>query len=156
MLTALKEKYDAKKHGIDEKFSKKEKELKAKKAKRDKQMKIADAIMGTANAIVTALGAGPIVGPILAAFVGALGAVQIATIASTPIPMAKGGLAFGPTNAIVGDNPGAAHDPEVIAPLSKLRQMMGMNVELNVAGVVKGSDIWLSNDDTSIQRPRYI
>lgn len=36
----------------------------------------------------------------------------------------RGGLAFGPTMAVVGDNPGASIDPEVIAPLSKLRQMM--------------------------------
>lgn len=39
--------------------------------------------------------------------------------------LAKGGLAYGPTIAMVGDNPGAASDPEVIAPLSKLRSYMG-------------------------------
>lgn len=38
--------------------------------------------------------------------------------------LAKGGLAFGPTMAIVGDQPNAGINPEVIAPLSKLRQMM--------------------------------
>jgi len=37
--------------------------------------------------------------------------------------LAEGGLAFGPTLAIVGDNPGA--NPEVIAPLDKLQGMMG-------------------------------
>lgn len=37
------------------------------------------------------------------------------------VPMlAKGGLAYGPTYAMVGDNPNAGTDPEVIAPLSKL------------------------------------
>lgn len=39
--------------------------------------------------------------------------------------LATGGLAYGPTMAIVGDNPGASNDPEVIAPLSKLRDYMG-------------------------------
>lgn len=39
--------------------------------------------------------------------------------------LASGGLAYGPTLAVVGDNRGASHDPEVIAPLSKLRQYMG-------------------------------
>lgn len=34
--------------------------------------------------------------------------------------LAKGGLAYGPTLAMVGDNRGAYSDPEVIAPLSKL------------------------------------
>lgn len=39
--------------------------------------------------------------------------------------LAKGGLAYAPTMAVVGDNPGATNDPEVIAPLSKLRDYMG-------------------------------
>lgn len=39
--------------------------------------------------------------------------------------LAKGGLAYGPTLAMVGDNRGAASDPEVIAPLSKLEGIMG-------------------------------
>jgi len=39
--------------------------------------------------------------------------------------LAKGGLAYGPTLAMVGDNRGAAADPEVIAPLSKLEAIIG-------------------------------
>ncbi|MEF2969234.1 hypothetical protein V3851_26020 [Paenibacillus sp. M1] len=39
--------------------------------------------------------------------------------------LAKGGLAYGPTLAMVGDNRGAAADPEVISPLSKLQEMLG-------------------------------
>lgn len=39
--------------------------------------------------------------------------------------LAKGGLAYGPTLAMVGDNRGAATDPEVIAPLSKLEGIIG-------------------------------
>lgn len=38
------------------------------------------------------------------------------------VALAQGGLAYGPTMALVGDNRGAGSDPEVIAPLSKLRQ----------------------------------
>ena len=114
--------------------------------------------MSTAQAVVQALTAGPVAGPILAGIVGGLGAAQVAAIASTPIPLAKGGLAFGPTNAIVGDNPGAANDPEVIAPLSKLKQMLSgeMNISLNVGGVLKGDDIFLANSGTDEQRARYI
>jgi hypothetical protein len=33
---------------------------------------------------------------------------------------AEGGTVYGPTLAVVGDNPNAASDPEIIAPLSKL------------------------------------
>lgn len=45
--------------------------------------------------------------------------------ANAPVKLATGGLAYGPTLAVVGDNRGAASDPEVIAPLSKLRNYMG-------------------------------
>lgn len=38
--------------------------------------------------------------------------------------LAKGGLAKAPTLAMVGDNPNAASDPEVISPLSKLKDMI--------------------------------
>lgn len=38
--------------------------------------------------------------------------------------LAKGGLAYGPTLAMVGDNRGAASNPEVISPLSDLQAMI--------------------------------
>lgn len=44
---------------------------------------------------------------------------------SSAIPaLAEGGLAYGPTLALVGDNRGASADPEVIAPLSKLSNIL--------------------------------
>lgn len=39
--------------------------------------------------------------------------------------LAEGGLVTGPTLAWVGDNRNAAVDPEVVAPLSKLQEMLG-------------------------------
>lgn len=39
--------------------------------------------------------------------------------------LAKGGLAYAPTLAMVGDNRNAGTDPEVIAPLSKLKDLIG-------------------------------
>lgn len=159
-LIGLKAKFDGKQAILDEKFDAKKKALQQKQAKRDKAMKIASAIMGTAQAIVQALTAGPIAGPILAGLMAGLGAAQIATIASTPLPMADGGIAFGPTNALVGEYPGAKNDPEVVAPLSKLKGMLGnsmaQNVQLNVGGILKGEDIFLANDNTDNQRQRYI
>lgn len=155
----INDKYAALKKTADEKLDDQRKALEKKQAKREKAMKIASAIMGTAEAVVSALSAGPIAGPILAAVVGGLGAAQIATIASTPIPMAEGGIAYGPTNALVGEYPGAKNDPEVVAPLSKLKTMLGgqqMNIGLNVGGVLKGEDIYLSNEETTTTRKRYI
>ena len=63
------------------------------------------------------------------------------------IALANGGLAFGPTMALVGDNRGAGYDPEVIAPLSKLRQYgLGRQAIEFVGGQFKlsGSDLLLS------------
>jgi tape measure domain-containing protein len=42
-----------------------------------------------------------------------------------PPKLAQGGLAYAPTLATVGDNPNARIDPEVIAPLSKLKAILG-------------------------------
>lgn len=47
--------------------------------------------------------------------------------------LAKGGLAFGPQLAMVGDNPNASVDPEVVAPLSKLQAMLSGTVQHNYA-----------------------
>lgn len=62
--------------------------------------------------------------------------------------LAKGGLAFGPTYAMVGDNPNAGVDPEVIAPLSKLKDMMvgsssAQHIQMTLGGqlTAKGRDL---------------
>ena len=68
--------------------------------------------------------------------------------------LANGGLAYGPTMAMVGDNRNAAIDPEVVAPLSKLKDMMGGGV-VEVVGRIKGDDIFLSNARNSSARNRY-
>ena len=41
--------------------------------------------------------------------------------------LAKGGLAYQPTLAMIGDNKNARTDPEVVAPLSKLQGIIGQN-----------------------------
>lgn len=62
--------------------------------------------------------------------------------------LAKGGLAYGPTYAMVGDNPNSAVDPEVIAPLSKLQTMLpaggrSQNLQITLGGqlTAKGRDL---------------
>ena len=69
--------------------------------------------------------------------------------------LAEGGLAFGPTTALIGDNKNARIDPEVVAPLSKLRDMMGGG-RTNVYGRISGDDIVISNDRATRDRNRYI
>jgi hypothetical protein len=49
-------------------------------------------------------------------------------------PFAAGGIVSGPTAALVGEYTGAKTNPEVIAPLSKLQNMMGGNVTFTISG----------------------
>ena len=52
-------------------------------------------------------------------------AAMIATVTAAGIPaLAEGGVATGPTLALVGEYAGASGNPEVIAPLDKLRAML--------------------------------
>ena len=50
------------------------------------------------------------------------------------MPFANGGVVSGPTPALVGEYTGARTNPEVIAPLSKLQNMMGGNVTFTISG----------------------
>ncbi len=54
-----------------------------------------------------------------AATVAAIGASMMA------LPFADGGVVYGPTLGLVGEYSGASHNPEVIAPLDKLRGLLG-------------------------------
>lgn len=62
--------------------------------------------------------------------------------------LANGGLAYGPTYAMVGDNPNARIDPEVIAPLSRLQSMLptagaAQQIQITLGGqlTAKGRDL---------------
>jgi hypothetical protein len=74
-------------------------------------------------------------------------------LAAEPPKLAKGGLAYGPTLAVVGDNPGASANPEVIAPLDKLQQMMGGG-NVTVTGRLDGRDILISSERAGFDRNR--
>ena len=74
-------------------------------------------------------------------------------LAAEPPALAKGGLAFGPTLAVVGDNPGASANPEVIAPLDKLQSMMGGG-NVTVTGRIDGRDILISSERAGFDRNR--
>ena len=85
---------------------------------------------------------------------GLQGAIQQRTETAGMPALANGGLAYGPTTALVGDNRNARIDPEVIAPLSKLKDMMSSNA-VEVFGRISGDDIYLSNSRTATARNRY-
>ena len=76
------------------------------------------------NALQTAGMSGPF-GFALAAGLAALAGGLASSLFNSLIPsFANGGIVYGNTLAQVGEYPGAANNPEVIAPLSKLRQLI--------------------------------
>jgi len=73
-------------------------------------------------------------------------------------PFAQGGLVTGPTTALIGEGIGTtASNPEVVAPLDRLKQFMGGGTQnVVVEGVIKGNDIFLSNRNTGYNRQRSV
>lgn len=70
--------------------------------------------------------------------------------------LAKGGLAYGPTMAMVGDNPNARANPEVIAPLSKLKGMLADSGGggFMVSHRIEGNDLLLLVERAQNKRTR--
>ena len=82
---------------------------------------------GIAAVIANTLKAAGIFGPAGVAL-ASLAGVAAKNLFSSAVPkLAQGGLAYGPTLAMVGDNAGAGTNPEVIAPLSKLKGMINFD-----------------------------
>jgi len=68
---------------------------------------------------------------------------------------ANGGIVSGPTMGLIGEYPGASANPEVIAPLDKLKNMIGgAGGAVQVFGSISGSDILLSSDRAKNNRNR--
>ena len=105
------EEAEARKRAAEEKTAKKNEELEKKKAalqtrqaKLEKAANIASVIMNTAVAIMKAWGQEGIFGAPMAALIGAMGAMQLATIIAQPIPKyAKGTKSHKGGLAVVGD-----------------------------------------------------
>ena len=142
--------YENKIKTIDENSAKEKRKIARQKAISERAQASLSVIVNTASAIMQAVAISPLTGGMpWAGIIGALGAVQLGTILSAPLPaLAQGGLAFGESLALVGDNRNARMDPEVIAPLSKLEQMMGGG-SMEVYGIIRGEDIYLSNMRTN-------
>jgi hypothetical protein len=119
-----------------------------KQAIAEKAAAITSAIMNGALAVSKTLGQAGFLGIPLAAIVGSLAAIQVATIASAPIPaFAQGGLVTGATMGLVGEGRGTTmSNPEVIAPLDKLKSMLG---DSGGGGVII-PDVRITGDDLLI------
>lgn len=75
-------------------------------------------------------------------------------------PMASGGIVSGPTQALVGEYPGAKSNPEVVAPLDKLQSIIGGASGSSQGGGVletriSGNDLVILMDRANKTRNNY-
>lgn len=100
-----------------------------------------------ANAIAGGSSAGAATGPAAPfttpAFIATLIGGVLAAFASIP-KFADGGIAYGPTLGLMGEYPGARNNPEVIAPLNKLKDLInpgGGSFDIGLGTRIKGTDL---------------
>ncbi len=60
---------------------------------------------------------------------------------SSPKAFANGGIISGPTMGLMGEYPGASHNPEVVAPLDKLKSLMGGGGGGTLEARISGNDL---------------
>tara|TARA_R110002012_G_scaffold156266_4_gene317246 strand:+ start:5394 stop:7121 length:1728 start_codon:yes stop_codon:yes gene_type:complete len=86
---------------------------------------------------------------------GITGVEAFANAKNTLLGLQHGGLATGPTLALVGEGAGTSiSNPEVIAPLDQLKNYMGG--DMRVTGRLVGNDIFLSNEKAGVSRNRFV
>ena len=78
-----------------------------------------------------------------------------------PTAFANGGIVSTPTMGLVGEYPGARSNPEVIAPLSKLKGMLGnnnnaSNVQVGGSFELRGQDLIVALERANSTRNRMI
>tara|TARA_R110002020_G_scaffold731_4_gene3645 strand:+ start:7453 stop:9921 length:2469 start_codon:yes stop_codon:yes gene_type:complete len=111
---------------------------------------------GVTAAVTNALTSTSFLPPFLIPVVAGAAAGLARTAFNSLIPaFAEGGLVTGPTLGLIGEGIGTnASNPEVIAPLDKLKGFMNGGNKVVVEGVIKGNDIFLSNQRTKQNRFR--
>ncbi len=126
---------------LEEESFQKSKAIAKKKAKAEKAMALFSAIVNVASQVAENVAVPP-----LAIAIAAAGAVQIAAIQSAPLPeFADGGIVSGPTMGLMGEYAGARTNPEVIAPLDKLKSLMGgQSIDVNVTGHLDSEGIQIA------------
>jgi hypothetical protein len=75
-------------------------------------------------------------------------------------PFAVGGIVSGPTNALIGEYPGARNNPEVVAPLDKLTGIIagsigGRDMGGTLSTRISGNDLVILLDRASKNRKNY-
>ena len=108
---------------------------------------------GTASIAASILASVP--PPLNMILAAAAGTVAGTLFTSIIPPFAQGGLVTGATLAMVGEGRGTTRvNPEVIAPLDKLKSMLDDKFSGRLSGSILGSDILLSTDRSQIIKNR--
>lgn len=122
------------KEQLEQEADQKRKALQLQNAKREKKLGIFSAIISTAQAVASALKTAPPMGLLLAGLYGALGAAQVAMIASQPLPQLNtGGL-------INEDVKAQLHANEAVIPL-KDNVLAGIGQQIHDATNRSGSSV---------------
>ena len=102
----------------------------------------------------TAIGTGPGAAIVLPGLITA-GMALIKSVFNNVMAFADGGVISGPTLGLMGEYSGARTNPEVVAPLDKLRSMIGgAGGNVVVTGRISGNDILFINERASLDRGR--
>jgi len=143
---ALDEKNAAAVKELEEKTNRERAKILRKQAIAEKAAAIASATINGAQAITKVAGQTGIGAIAAAPLISGLVAAQIAMIAAQPIPaFADGGIVSGPTLGLMGEYSGAKANPEVIAPLDKLKSIIGGSESQTII-----PDVRISGDDLLI------
>lgn len=84
-----------------------------------------------------------------------LGGIKGLFASFSGIEFANGGIVSGPTNALIGEYPGARSNPEVVAPLSKLKTMLGTGGAMQGEFVLRGQDLVVALQRAERNRNRF-
>ena len=128
------------------------------KALKESVLGIIDAALASSTALIieAMINSGKFTGPAAPIVIPALVATGIGLVrglfSAISVPaMAEGGIVSGRSLVEVGEYSGVQSNPEVIAPLDKLRGMIGgaSGGQVQVQGVIRGRDIFLTNEIAS-------
>lgn len=153
----MKREQQQKREEAQQKADEKEKQLKMQQFRREQAMSVAQSVMNTAQAVTKALTAGPVIGPILAGTIGALGAAEIGVITSQQPPAFERGGSFvtdGPQTIQVGDGQ-SPRERVTVEPLTGPYSGGGSGgITVNISGVVGGQEVVAEWVDKGIRRAK--
>lgn len=128
---------------IEEQYNQRRLQLKRQQARQEKNMAIFQALINVATGVTSALAQAPPYSFILAALVGALGAAQIATISSQPLPQFYKGTQNAPEGWAIVDE----LRPEVHTDKHGNLKSTGSDKGANLRYLEKGDKIFKSHSD---------